>query len=179
LYPRHYTKKTKPERLDFVRELVDNGLPCVITATPQTYEHCAKDYVGKSSYRLEQWEGRIAQRYVLPEKYDDSDIIAVGRFMFPQLPQRLLELIKIKAKRTPNFLDAFKQIGQKASWRAESECREVTAEDIEKVTEEVVNGVQAPFEPEAGVEINGLAVAGCREEGGDRLMTAAPVAVGG
>lgn len=115
LVPISYHKNTPPRRLDWVRnKVVDRGVPCAFFATPQSYDQTLEQYVKTTSYRLEQWVGRIAPTVILSDVIPVEEVVAVARKNFPELTEDQLQEIADRAILSDGYLKSIELSGSRA-----------------------------------------------------------------
>jgi hypothetical protein len=119
LIPISYHKATPPRRLNWVRaKVIDQDVPCVFFATPQSYDQTLEKYVKTTGYRMEQWLGRMAPPVILSDKIPFEEIVAVARKHFPEFPELLLEEIADRAILSDGHLKNMELAGRRARFLA-------------------------------------------------------------
>jgi hypothetical protein len=132
LLPQRWSNHTIPNRLNYVRGLLDNGCPVALLNTPQFAAHAANRFENKTGWNFTQWRARIMRKVALPETLPTGDMLAVVKTHFPQLPDYLALLIVGTAKACGSFLFAVEAIAKNARGVARKNGREeITEEDID------------------------------------------------
>jgi hypothetical protein len=170
LFPEAYSSRTPPARLNLIRtEVIDKHLPCVVSATPQGMENAKSGYLKTTNYCLQQWDGRADVSYVLPERFEKTDLVEVARMRFSEMPEDIIRKIVQRAQQSAQFLHAIETIGNRAAWLAQRDrAKQPTAKHVQQAAEELTNGVRAPEETNEPQS----------ELGGDRLLDHATLGAG-
>ncbi len=132
LIPSRFNPNTPPMRLDWLRSvLIDRvGLPCVLLNTPQSWGRAVRAFTSGVQYKMEQFDGRIAQTVLLPKDLSYDELIAVARLHFPNLGEDALGLCADKAEQVAGYVQAVQNIANKAEYLAGKAGKSVVDEEI-------------------------------------------------
>ncbi len=135
-----YGRHTTPARLNWFRtRVVDQGLPCAIVTTPQTFNPQMRRYVRATGYDMQQFEGRVSLLVALPETLKKEDMFAVARLHFPRFGEAKLQLIIGAALKSESYLKAVEDIACRARWLGRKRGSEsVNLQDVEAAIRDVV-----------------------------------------
>ena len=146
LFPQRYTKTTTPMRLNYVRQLLDNGNPVALLKTPQFEGAAAQRFQNKTGFNLTQWKARIMRTVSLPEELPSEDLIAVVKHQMPGLRESLARRVVGAALIDSSFMFGVEKIAKNSRAVARKNGRvQITSEDLE-------NGIAL-----AGIRMPGLA----------------------
>jgi hypothetical protein len=139
LFPASFTRNSSPSRLNWVRgRIVDCGLPCVLMATPQTYEVQETRFQRTTGYNLDQFTGRIALDKHLPEMISQGDLMAVARHHCGAVSQSVLDILVGAAMAAPNYVGAINNLASRALWISQRRgARAIALEDVRQAVSEV------------------------------------------
>jgi hypothetical protein len=139
LVPQNYTKTTPPERLNYVRTELMEGLPLAMIHTPQTFSPDADRFVKKTGFAMEQFFGRVYRTVQAPDELPRADLLAVARMHLPELGDEYLEVIADLAELSENYLQTVEAVGKLARFIARREGhRRITISDIETARDEII-----------------------------------------
>ena len=140
LWPSRYNASTSPGRINWVRaEVVDQGLPCVLVTTPQSYNGQRDRFLKLTGYNMDQFEGRINRRVPLPTTLGTEDCLSVARNHCPEFSDSALKLVVGAALLSASYLKAVEDISALASWLANRRGEStVTLSDVKAAIIEVV-----------------------------------------
>ena len=142
LFPVNIARNTAPARLDWVRAaIIDKGLPCVLSATPQAWNEQSARFVKITKCNLEQFLGRRALVVNLPEKLSQEDLRLCLAIHFPGLPSSAEDEVVGVALATTSFLQTVTSISTRARYRAKHRgAAGVALEDLDAAIEAVAPG---------------------------------------
>lgn len=140
ILPFELGRNTPPNRLNWLRAaVVDKGLPCVLSATPQNFDGQSARFERATKYNMDQWTGRVSMVCTLPEELASTDLEAVVRIHLPKLNGPLLKLVTGAAVKSQSYLKAVEDIASRARWKASKRnAPEPALEDFKTAIEEVV-----------------------------------------
>jgi hypothetical protein len=113
LWPQRYTRTSPPMRLNWIRSVfLDNGIPCALVTTPQTFDALRRKFTGITGYNVDQFNGRISRDVNLPDHLSESDLRAVVKVKFAdmQLSEQWLQRIIGHALTSSSYLFAVEKI---------------------------------------------------------------------
>ncbi len=124
--PSSYSRNTAPARLNWVRRaIVDRDLAAVFVCTPQSYLPAKKRFVNTTGFAMEQFDERLIKTVHLPNELSESDLLAVARIHFQDLPDDYLSLVVEAALATErNYVSDISKIATLAKDNAREEGRE-------------------------------------------------------
>ena len=138
LIPERVTKSTRPERLNrFRASVVDQHVPCVISFTPQyqaSIDHMAK----LTGYKIEQWLGRPAMEYQLPEAVSDADMMALARHYLGNINTGLLKKIVGRSTGSHTYLKGIQNVATRARFLSDRQGVEQTEALVESAMNDVL-----------------------------------------
>jgi len=144
LIPQRYSETTPPMRINWVRtRIVDRGLPCALVITPQSFDPCLDGFLKKTKYRFDQFFGRSAATFTLPNTLEFEDLLSVAQLHFPGIDKDLLELIASKAMQSESYLQAMEHIAKRAQYLARRNGKKTVDEgSIEAAFRDILPSVQ-------------------------------------
>ncbi len=150
LLPQSYNRDSAPVRLNWVRtEIADRGLPLAIVVTPQSYHLAVDRFVQKTSYAMEQFNGRTMLPVVLPCELDEKDMVAVARINFPELDEDSLGYVAAAALTSENYLMGVEAIARRARFLSKRHGGQaISLADLDKAISEVIPGHVKPGQGE-------------------------------
>ncbi len=139
LIPASVSDKTRPKCLNWFREaVVDRGVPCVFSCTPQQYHEHIDHMVKVTKYQIPQWLGRPAMEYHLPKSVSDADMAALVRHHLGELSAGLVKKITGRATGSHAYLKGIENVAKRARFLAQRECLEMTEKLIERAMNDVL-----------------------------------------
>ncbi len=149
LFPAKYCSTTSPMRLNWIRtRLVDNGQPCLLASTPQSWRHVQSRFLSKTRFAMEQFNGRIGLTVRLPSELSMVDLVAVARVHFPDLAEEYLELLAAKAMQSEQYLMAVQNIAKRVGWLVTRAGKGAsTLELFDQAVREILPAVEQVSEP--------------------------------
>jgi len=119
LIPQNFSARTMPFRLNYVRsQILDNGCPVLLVATPQLLATASKTYENVSGFNFVQWRGRILRTACLISEPPQADLLAIVKLQFPGLKEAYAQRIIAAAYLSDKFIFAVESIAKNA--RAEA-----------------------------------------------------------
>jgi len=139
LIPASVSDKTRPKCLNWFREaVVDRGVPCVFSCTPQQYHEHIDHMVKVTKYQIPQWLGRPAMEYHLPESVSDADMAALVRHHLGELSAALVKKIAGRATGSHAYLKGIENVAKRARFLSQREGLEMTEKLIERAMNDVL-----------------------------------------
>ena len=152
LLPTHVTRNTRPERLNRVRaSVVDQHVPCVISFTPQ-YQDNINHMVKLTGFKIEQWLGRPAMEYQLPEAVSDEDMKALARHYLGNISDSLIEAIAGRSLGSRAYLKGIENVAKRARFLADKAGTPQTEALIERAMNDVLPSAMKPLPVTADTE---------------------------
>lgn len=179
LWPAATSRHAVPKRLNFVRDLVLDKARCgcAFVATRQSYHRSREDFLQRTGYAIEQWDGRVGSPLALPEELPNEDLAAVGRHLCPEIGKLELQLLVSLAVASEGYLGRLDRFLHRARFLAREQGRSApNLQDIEAaVLRETGQTVQDILAPEATRGPGpGVAPSPKRPATGRRGLTPAP-----
>ncbi len=147
LFPAKVSNGASPSRLNWVRtEVIDRGIPCVLSTTPQGYQHAQRRFQGATKYPMEQWLGRAIFRVDLPESPAIQDAQRVVEKLIPGLAEDLATELASRALAHDGGLKAIEAVAVRGAYLARKDGRgRASQADTRRAMEEMIPDVcQAP-----------------------------------
>ena len=152
LLPTHVTRNTRPERLNrFRASVVDQHVPCVISFTPQ-YQDNINHMVKLTGFKIEQWLGRPAMEYQLPEAVSDEDMKALARHYLGNISDSLIEAIAGRSLGSRAYLKGIENVAKRARFLADKAGTPQTEALIERAMNDVLPSAMKPLPVTADTE---------------------------
>lgn len=154
LYGMKVTRTSKPSRLEWCREIIDDGCPCVLCTSPQSYKKAEAQFTKATKYPMDQWLGRWIKRIDIPNLLEDEDLLKVARQHFPAADDNLLCEIAGRAGAHHGYLKAIEEVRVCAEYRAGQACQEPSTAFIQAALDEVLPMPKAATQsqPQADLE---------------------------
>lgn len=119
LYPSNVSPNSPPARLNWLRaSVVDKGLPCAISTTPQSFDEQSVRFQRITKYNLDQFLGRRSRIVNIPDTLESVDLVAVARMHIPRASEAIIKLIAGAAQMDASYLKAVESIASLARWHA-------------------------------------------------------------
>lgn len=134
LWPPATNRHTVPKRLNFIRDLVLDkvGCGCAFVSTPQSYKRIREDFLERTGYAIEQWDGRVGAPLCLPNELPKEDLAAVGLHLCPEIGEQQLWYLVDLAVASEGYLGRMVRFLQRAAGIARQSGRTVpNLSDIE------------------------------------------------
>jgi hypothetical protein len=139
LWPQQWRPYASPSRVNWIMTaLVNQGVPVALVTTPQFY--VSQKRVEKlTGWTSEQFVGRIGHVERLPDRLEQSDLLAVSRALLPEGDGATLKSLATYATLSKKHLASIEMIVKRARWLASQDGRDrVTADDVRQAMKESV-----------------------------------------
>lgn len=156
-FPQARRVHNAPPRVEWLRDMIDCGVPVVMVGTPQFDRQC-RQHEEQVGWNARQVRGRVALHTILPEQLSEADLKAIAQHMMPNADKASLLRLVAVACATVDYVAAIERVTKRAKYfAAKRGSDEPTAEDVKKAVAEIIPA-QAQEEraeiPAAPVESN-------------------------
>jgi hypothetical protein len=109
-WPETSNREALPFRVSWIMSMVNAGVPIALIVTKQFFEK-QKRTEGLSGWTSEQFVGRIALYWKLPDTLSDSDLSAVAKALLPFADAASIRLLVLNAKASEKYLAGIELTG--------------------------------------------------------------------
>jgi hypothetical protein len=124
LWPNFTNTVTRPSRISWIMcSLVNRGLPVALLVTPQ-FQKAQSNYVARTGWACQQFDGRISRFIQLPDKVEIIDLEAVAQVWLPDGDRRSIQALADFAFLSNKGLAAIEHVTKLAAYNARQDGRE-------------------------------------------------------
>jgi hypothetical protein len=130
---------TAPHRVNWINTALANfGVPVALITTPQFYT-VQRNVERLTGWNSDQFIGRVGHVERLPERLEQSDLMAVAAALIPGITETAAKKLALYAEISRKHLASIDEIAKRAKWIARESGRDLAgAEDVNRAIKEGV-----------------------------------------
>ncbi len=143
-FPQARRVHNAPPRMEWVRDMVDEGVPIVLVGTPQ-FERSCQQHEKQIAWNAGQIRGRVALHTTLPESLSDEDLKRIAAHMLPDASKPTLKRLLAVVDGSDDYVAAIERAVKRARYFARQHgTGQPSSDDVKKAVHEIIPPKQRP-----------------------------------